>query len=104
MNKLNNIKSNLDIYCSLTENIINSYNNNNINYKILKNLYDLGYLEEQNIFKDIKILNKEMSDFHSKISNINEQMNKKNNIMDNQIILNNQSNIIQNYMNNIINT
>ena len=77
MNKLNNIKSNLDIYCSLTENIINSYNNNNINYKILKNLYDLGYLEEQNIFKDIKILNKEMSDFHSKISNINEQMNKK---------------------------
>ena len=25
MNKLNNIKSNFDIYCSLTENIINSY-------------------------------------------------------------------------------
>ena len=77
MNKLNNIKSNLDIYFILIKNIINSYNNNNISYKILKNLYDLGYLEEQNIFKDIKILNKEMSDFHSKISNINEQMNKK---------------------------
>ena len=63
ISKLNNIKSNLDIYSNLVENVINNYNNNNINYKILKNLCDLGNLEEQTIFKDFKKLEKEMSDF-----------------------------------------
>ena len=62
ISKLKNIKSNLDIYSNLVENVINNYNNNNINYKILKNLCDLGNLEEQTIFKDFKKLEKEMSD------------------------------------------
>jgi hypothetical protein len=103
ISKLNNIKSNLDIYSNLVENVINNYNNNNINYKILKNLCDLGNLEEQTIFKDFKKLEKEMSDFFLKISDINEQMNKKNNIMDNQTIFNKSPNIFQNPIDNIRN-
>ena len=103
ISKLNNIKSNLDIYSNLVENVINNYNNNNINYKILKNLCDLGNLEEQTIFKDFKKLEKEMSDFFLKISDINEQMNKKNNIMDNQTIFNKSPNIFQNPIDNTVN-
>ena len=93
-NTLNNIKGNLMIYYEIIENLINNYNNNNINYKILKNLYDFGQFDQQDIHKQINKIKHDLSDFLSKISLIHIQMNTKNEIK--STYLNN--NIINNSM------
>ena len=61
----------------MIENIVNNHNNNDINYNILKNLYNISKLEEQNIFNDLKKINNGISVFLKKMSLIYEQMNNK---------------------------
>ena len=104
INKINNIKTNFEIYSQLIENMVNNYNDNNINFNILRNLYDISKLEEQNIYKDFNKINNSMNDFLIKINNIYEQMNGGYGNVDNntKYIMNNNYQNINNIKNNII--
>ena len=79
INKLDNIKMNLEIYLKIIENIIQKYSNNNnhINYKILKNLNDLDSFSEKSIVQDLQSINFDKDNFIQIISNIHRSMNTK---------------------------
>ena len=83
INKMNNIKINLEIYYNLVENMINNYSEKNINFKILRNMYDIVTIEKQNIFKDINKINIDTGNFLNNITIIYEQMNNKFNVVNN---------------------
>lgn len=89
VNQLNNIKTNLEIYIKIIESIIQNYsnNNNNINYKILRNLKVLDKFNEEEIIKNLKKINIENDNFVQNISNIYKKMN----VNGDQSVLNNQS-------------
>ena len=100
INKINNIKTNLEIYYNLIENVVNNYSDKIINYKILKNLYNIGTLEKQNIFKDLNKFNTDIGYFLNQISIIYEQMNNKYYVINNNIINKTNNNFSQNQTNN----
>ena len=75
INKMNIIKKNFEIYSEIVENLVNNYNNNNINYKILKNLYDIENISQQTIYQDYNKINNSCVEFLSKISNAYEKIN-----------------------------
>ena len=83
INKMSNIKINLEIYYNLVENMINNYSEKNINFKILRNMYDIVTIEKQNIFKDINKINIDTGNFLNNITIIYEQMNNKFNVVNN---------------------
>ena len=103
INKLENIKMNLEICLKIIENIIKKYSNNNnhINYKILKNLNGLDSFSEKSIVQDLQSINFEKDNFIQIISKIHRSMNTK---VDQLTLSNNFSTININQNNNIQNS
>ena len=98
INKMNDIKKNFEIYFEIIEYLVNNYNNNNINYKILKNLNDIENISRQTIYKDLNKINNNCVEFLSKVSNGSEQVND-NFFIENKNKLNKSSNNQQKFNN-----
>ena len=77
--KLNNIKTNFDIYYNINKNILNNFNKKKINYEILYNMNQIYNIE---IIKDINSVTSinNIKDKFNKLINIYNQMNSYNSI------------------------
>jgi surface protein len=71
IDNLNKVIENMEIYYKISEEIINNYDNKNINYEILYNINNIN-ISNDNIIKEINNINND--------NNINNRFNKINNI------------------------